>query len=529
MKQLNSDTFQELHHAPKEYCRESGPLNSKEGSFPALLNGLELVAAALAALALLNTLLSLSIVSSPLSILSNRAYIEVDVRNWPDEGDLTYILTPADDPERILTSGEIFSDPQDLELEGLTSETEYILTFFHNDEVVGDYSFSTGSDQPIPTNPTTEPTTSPTTIPTTAPTTVPTTEPTTAPTTEPVTVPTEPPATKPTDPPETEPNPEPSPITGTAQVLDVQDLSVDSILYGFIFVEQHTFTNVPEPSEIKITQGEEYLIEKYEEYYDPATKTLTITFGDSGGSIIPPGEAVTSLVSVTFSDGSVGESTEVLCAPKLNSLDLSISHNTTDLLYVDFQFSGACVLPSVGSIANLKVEIWPYGGEDVYLEYSHSDLGFNLEEMFQFTISEKLEFPGSPTTARAVLSGEWIVGERSFELRIPVSVTYPTEEVSEDTEDPDSSTEGNTENGESETTATEDGDSSAQTGSSTNPTDPTETTGEAIQPPPTETVIQNILTNGGCYHERKEKTWFDSGTGSCVGAAGIPRLESPAG
>ena len=490
MKQLNSDTFQELHHAPKEYCRESGPLNSKEGSFPALLNGLELVAAALAALALLNTLLSLSIVSSPLSILSNRAYIEVDVRNWPDEGDLTYILTPADDPERIVTSGEIFSDPQDLELEGLTSETEYILTFFHNDEVVGDYSFSTGSDQPMPTNPTTEPTTSPTTIPTTAPTTVPTTEPTTAPTTEPVTVPTAPPATKPTDPPETEPNPEPSPITGTAQVLDVRDLSVDSILYGFIFVEQHTFTNVPEPSEIKITQGGEYLIEKYEEYYDPATKTLTVTFGDSGGSIIPPGEAVTSLVSVTFSDGSVGESTEVLRAPKFNSLDLSISHNTTDLLYVDFQFSGACVLPSVGSIANLKVEIWPYDGEDVYLEYSHSDLGFNLEETFQFTISRMLEFPGSPTTAHAVLSGEWIVGERSFELRIPVSVTYPTEEVSEDTEDPDSSTEGNTENGESETTATEDGDSSAQTGSSTNPTDPTETTGEAIQPSPTEDVIQ---------------------------------------
>ena len=493
MKQLNSDTFQELHHAPKEYCRESGPLNSKEGSFPALLNGLELVAAALAALALLNTLLSLSIVSSPLSILSNRAYIEVDVRNWPDEGDLTYILTPADDPERILTSGEIFSDPQDLELEGLTSETEYILTFFHNDEVVGDYSFSTGSDQPIPTNPTTEPTTSPTTIPTTAPTTVPTTEPTTAPTTEPVTVPTAPPATKPTDPPETEPEPvpDPSPITGTAQVLDVRDLSVDGILYGFIFVEQHTFTDVSEPSEIKITQGGEYLIEKYEEYYDPATKTLTITFGGSGGTIIPPGEAVTSLVSVTFSDGSVGESTEVLCAPKFNSLDLSIFHNTTDLLYVDFQFSGACVLPSVGSITNLKVVIWPYYEEsDVHLEYSLSDLGFNLEEGFQFTISEKLEFPGSPTTAHAVLSGEWIVGERSFELRIPVSVTYPTEEGSGDTEGSDSSTEISTDSGESETTVTEDTDSSAQTGSSTNPTDPTETTGEAIQPPPTETVIQ---------------------------------------
>lgn len=487
MKQLNSDTFQELHHAPKEYCRASGPLNSKEGSFPALLNGLELVAAALAALALLNSLLSLSIVSSPLSILSNRAYIEVDIRNWPDDGDLTYILTPADDPERIVASGEIFSDPQDLELGGLTSETEYILTFFHNDEVVGDYSFSTGSDQPIPTNPTTEPTTSPTTIPTTAPTTVPTTEPTTAPTTEPVTVPTAPPATKPTDPPETEPNPEPSPITGTAQVLDVSEWGVDGELYGYVFLEQHTFTDVSEPSEIKITQGEEYLIENYEEYYDPATKTLTVTFGDS---LIAPGEEVTSLVSVTFSDGSVGESTEVLRTPDFSSLDLSISHNTTDLRYVDFQFSGSCVLPSIGSIANLKVEIWPYEESDVHLEYSLSDLSFNLEEMFQFTISEKLEFPGSPTTAHAVLSGEWIVGERSFELRIPVSVTYPTEEGSGDTEGSDSSTESSTDSGESETTATEDTDSSAQTGSAADTSDSAGTAEDAIQSSQSEDVIQ---------------------------------------
>ena len=265
---------------------------------------------------------------------------------------------------------------------------------------------------------------------------------------------------------------------------------MDGILYGFIFVEQHTFTNVPEPSEIKITQGGEYLIEKYEEYYDPATKTLTITFGDSGGSIIPPGEAVTSLVSVTFSDGSVGESTEVLRAPKFNSLDLSISPSATDVGHVDFQFSGTCVLPSIGSIANLKVEIWPYEGEDVYLEYTHSDLSFNLEEMFQFTISEKLEFPGSPTTARAVLSGEWIVGERSFELRIPVSVTYPTEEGSGDTEGSDSSTESSTDSGESETTVTEDTDSSAQTGSAADTSDSAGTAEDAIQSSQSEDVIQ---------------------------------------
>ena len=492
MKQLNSDTFQELHHAPKEYCRESGPLNSKEGSFPALLNGLELVAAALAALALLNTLLSLSIVSSPLSILSNRAYIEVDVRNWPDEGDLTYILTPADDPERILTSGEIFSDPQDLELEGLTSETEYILTFFHNDEVVGDYSFSTGSDQPIPTNPTTEPTTSPTTIPTTAPTTVPTTEPTTAPTTEPVTVPTAPPATKPTDPPETEPEPvpDPSPITGTAQVLDVRDLSVDGILYGFIFVEQHTFTNVPEPSEIKITQGGEFLIETYEEYYDPATKTLTITFGDSGGSIIPPGEAVTSLVSVTFSDGSVGESTEVLCAPKFNSLNLSISPSATDVGHVDFHFSGTWVLPSIGEITNLQVEIWPDMNDegDPFTE-DLSASGSQLTESFGFTVGVTMDYPAAPMTAFARVFFDWSFNGKSFTFSDDVTATFGGTEVTESTESSEVIPEVPTTGDNPEISTHENIYETTEADSESNSADSAEATDATVQPDPTETVI----------------------------------------
>ena len=97
----------------------------------------------------------------------------------------------------------------------------------------------------------------------------------TAPTTEPVTVPTAPPATKPTDPPETEPNPEPSPITGTAQVLDVSEWGVDGELYGYVFFEQHTFTDVSEPSEIKINCPFliEYILLK-NEYIFPENSSL---------------------------------------------------------------------------------------------------------------------------------------------------------------------------------------------------------------------------------------------------------------
>ena len=84
VKGVNPDSFQELHNDVQEYCLSSGPLNSKERTFPAaLLNGLELVAAALAALALIGSLLSFFIVSSPLSILGSSMEIRVDVHNLP--------------------------------------------------------------------------------------------------------------------------------------------------------------------------------------------------------------------------------------------------------------------------------------------------------------------------------------------------------------------------------------------------------------------------------------------------------------
>lgn len=431
MKQLNSDTFQELHHAPKEYCRESGPLNSKEGSFPALINGLELVAAALAALALLNALLSLSIVSSPLSILSNRAYIEVDVRNWPDEGDLTYILTPADDPERIVTSGEIFSDPQDLELDGLTSDTEYILTFFHKDEVIGNYTFSTDSSSTVPTEPVTEPSTAPTTLPTTEPTTAPTTEPTTVPTTEPTTVPTTPPATRPTDPPEPEPepDPEPSPIEGEAQVVDVWGFLVDDKLHGYIFSEKHTFTDVPKPLEIEVIQGLGHPIMEYEASYDSDTKTLTISFI---GDILNSGERIVSHVSVTFSDGSVGESSLLLCTPKIEYLDLTIVPMSDDFTTLDLHFSGICTLPSVGVISNPRVSIWidELGEDFIELEVPDSELG----EIFQFTIPLLLDIPLPSSPMYVTLTADWIVDGNTID---DVSITIVQEDTPTGTDDDD--------------------------------------------------------------------------------------------
>ena len=384
MNNSNQDTFQELHHGYQEYCRESGPLNSKKGSFPAaLLNGLELVAAALAALALVHALLSFSIVASPLSILGDRAYLEVDIHNWPEDGQISYTLSSVHAPDEIIASGTLFSDPQDLEFTGLDSETEYILSFFLNGEKVDDYGFWTGPGDQLPRIPTvpstTESTTQPATEPTTEPTTVPTTEPTTEPTTVPTTVPTEPvpqPTVRPTQPePEPEPTPEPTteptteptvpaptPLPGAPSVENIYVFGVDGI-DRYYFFEKHKFTGIvsaPNYQDIVITQtfsnGWEAPIEEYELEYDPEAQTLAVTFM---GYSMELGEGATSIVSLTLPSGETIESTQVIRTPSFDSLSIDdVRRNPEDPTELIFTISGSWTPPSVGFVARVQLEIY---------------------------------------------------------------------------------------------------------------------------------------------------------------------------
>ena len=100
MKRTNQDVFQKLRDKERVYCLTSGPLNSKTSTFSAvLLIGLNLVAAALAALAIPGYSLSFYIVSSPVSISGSSIEIPVNVHNMPEDGQLSYGLSPALYPE----------------------------------------------------------------------------------------------------------------------------------------------------------------------------------------------------------------------------------------------------------------------------------------------------------------------------------------------------------------------------------------------------------------------------------------------
>lgn len=99
MKRTNQDVFQKLHDKKQEYCLTSRLLNSKTSSFFAvLLIGLDLVAAALAALAIPGYSLSFYIDASPVSILGSSIEILANVHNMPEAGQLIYGLSPVPVP-----------------------------------------------------------------------------------------------------------------------------------------------------------------------------------------------------------------------------------------------------------------------------------------------------------------------------------------------------------------------------------------------------------------------------------------------
>ena len=109
MAAQHKDTFQELHHGEQEYCRRSGPTNPKAGSFPsaALVNGLELASAALAAVGMIVVIAAFYLSYVPLSILDHSALIQVNIFNRPQYALISYSLSPAADPDTVIAEGAL--------------------------------------------------------------------------------------------------------------------------------------------------------------------------------------------------------------------------------------------------------------------------------------------------------------------------------------------------------------------------------------------------------------------------------------
>ena len=361
MEKPNLEAFQELHHNQQEYCRESGPLKSKARTFPkALLNGLELVAAALAAMTLAGSLLSFSVVSSPLSIQSHSADIRLNVRNLPEEGELSYILSMADAPGHILSEGDLHDGLQDLSFQGLYGETQYILKYYIDGELVDHYGFITGPDssphiKPSPSpsaapSPTLRPSPSPKPTPSSTPSPSPSPTPSPSPSPSPTPPPYVPPDPDPV--PTPAPSPEPSPVPGTPQA-SANSFVVDGIVAGYAFNEVHTFENIPSDKntvEIIYESFDGELVESspidvFESVYDPAAHVLTVTFSSE---YLPKGRAGTSLVTVTTETGLKLQSSQTLISPDLDSISTAIRMAEDGTIL--YTVSGSWTPPNFGSV-----------------------------------------------------------------------------------------------------------------------------------------------------------------------------------
>lgn len=162
------DYWQELHHGEEEYCRRSGPLNSRKISAAKpkntiLANGMGLVTSAAAAIGLAAVIAALYITSAPVMITGNSASVNVNVHNRQENQQVEYVLVKEEDPDIPIESGIIGPDEDQLEFDNLESNTSYVVEYFvENDgerQKVGEFRFTT--DGPVEGGPPTPPTTDP--------------------------------------------------------------------------------------------------------------------------------------------------------------------------------------------------------------------------------------------------------------------------------------------------------------------------------------------------------------------------------
>ena len=162
------DYWQEHHHGEKEYCRESGPLNSRKISAakaknPIIANGLGLVASTLAAVGLAAAIAALYITSAPVMIGEHSASVNVSVHNRQEGEQIEYVLFKEEAPDTPIDSGMIEPDEEALEFDELESNTSYVIEYFAEREgareKVGEFRFTT--DGPVEEGSSTPPTTDP--------------------------------------------------------------------------------------------------------------------------------------------------------------------------------------------------------------------------------------------------------------------------------------------------------------------------------------------------------------------------------
>lgn len=347
---------EEFHDGEYEYWPLEGSLKAKSISIPAaVVNGLEMLAAAVAAGLLALALSTLYIASSPRAIHTDSAVINANVHNNPSDHIIHYFLSLYAYPDTVLQEGLLEEDENTLFLQNLSSGTTYLLRYYDAEQnEVGQFRFTTPGDPQFPEHiqpslppedapdPTvstehtdateaTEPDTEPTET-TTEPTlpgnddpviVYPQPAPGPAPAPNPDPAPTPDPDPEPTPDPDPEPTPEPpSSIEPTLSFEYVEKESGDLLPDRFRCTQTHVFQNIPDAGyTIQIRQdGTE--ISDYTAAYS-ADGTLTITFV---GENVYIGQLSTTTVTVTTSSGTA-QSVSEISPPSLDAVNMTVAEN----------------------------------------------------------------------------------------------------------------------------------------------------------------------------------------------------------
>ena len=329
----NDPKHQEFHDGEYEYCPMDDSIKTKSISIPAaLVNGLELLAAAAAAGLLAVALAVMYVLSSPLAISENSAVINTNVYNNHENQVVGYTLSVLEAPEDVLQEGMLQHDEQTLSLWNLNGGTTYLLKYYDSEQNgVGQFQFTTPGEKQEPEAP--EPSAPDEMIP--SPTEI-SSEPADAPESEtqassettppeefltgiggggddfqydPV-VPVPTPTPTPTPTPEPEPTPVPEAAPGAPELIGfISDRYISGVLdYNDLALTEHfVFFNIPDENyefTIDQTGPEKYWVE--DEYID-GTLTISITSAlDHGKKIITEVTVVTSAgtAAVPNSDGT---------------------------------------------------------------------------------------------------------------------------------------------------------------------------------------------------------------------------------
>ena len=131
MAKTDKKRFEEFHDNESEYCRESGPLNSRKIEAPsAVAKALVMSLFTAATVYTLAVAPIFNFIPSLLQVVDNTAIIETTMENIPDDSKIIFELTSHNNPNKIILSGEVDDLNDQLHFDDLEYNTKYIVKFY---------------------------------------------------------------------------------------------------------------------------------------------------------------------------------------------------------------------------------------------------------------------------------------------------------------------------------------------------------------------------------------------------------------